>query len=276
MEASITARPFFERHGYVWMRDNRKTVNGQEFLNYFMKKSITEKKTNMKDKSGEKHIKISWSKLFTQKIFDLVIVILGVTIAFQLNNLKSENDQKTLEHFYYESLLADIDEDIKDIKFIVGTLQRDSRLAGSYLKKLDNKDVKPDSLATVAVNLLTLESFSGNQNTYHTLVNGNGLTAIKNRDIRRQITEYYSQYTYISRFEKIHTDLILKYYNYISPFCDLAKQEITEETVLQNVQTKNYMVIFGRLIDSGVEDYEDTLKKAMDLRADVERQLNEL
>ena len=274
-EVSITARPFFEKRGYSWVKDNRKMVNGQEFLNFFMEKDLFKRKDHMKDKYAEKKTKIRWSRLLTQKAFDLIIVILGVTIAFQLNNLKTQNDQQTLERFYYESLLSDINEDIKDIEFITGSLRRDSRGAATYLKKMDNPEVKPDSLATVAVNLLTLESFSGNQNTYLTLLNGNGLTAIKNRDIHRQITEYYSHYTYIARFEEIHTDLILEFYGYISPYCDLAKKEITDEAILQSVQTKNYMVTFGKLIDSGVEDYEEMLKKAIALRTDVKLQISE-
>lgn len=35
-EVSITARPFFERHGFVYSRDNKVERNGVEFLNYIM------------------------------------------------------------------------------------------------------------------------------------------------------------------------------------------------------------------------------------------------
>ncbi len=35
-EVSITARSFFERHGFVYVRDNKIERNGVEFLNYVM------------------------------------------------------------------------------------------------------------------------------------------------------------------------------------------------------------------------------------------------
>lgn len=35
-EVSITARPFFDRHGFVYSRDNKVERNGVEFLNTIM------------------------------------------------------------------------------------------------------------------------------------------------------------------------------------------------------------------------------------------------
>lgn len=39
-EVSITARPFFERQGYRWIRDNHKLLNGVPFMNYIMQKNL--------------------------------------------------------------------------------------------------------------------------------------------------------------------------------------------------------------------------------------------
>ncbi|WP_264447710.1 GNAT family N-acetyltransferase [Bacillus cereus] len=37
-EASITAKPFFERNGYICLKEQKKQHNGQIFINYVMKK----------------------------------------------------------------------------------------------------------------------------------------------------------------------------------------------------------------------------------------------
>ncbi len=39
-DASITARPFFERHGFRALRENNKIFNGVEFINYYMEKTL--------------------------------------------------------------------------------------------------------------------------------------------------------------------------------------------------------------------------------------------
>ena len=224
----------------------------------------------MKEKEKKGRSRFRWGELFTNKFFDLIIVILGITIAFQLNNVKLDQDQKTLEHFYHENLASDIDEDINDISLIIKSLETDRRLAQSYLKKLENSEVFPDSLGIVIVNLISLESFAGNQNTYQTLVASNGLSSVSDRNNRRQITQYYNQYGYISRFESVHTQLIFEFYKFVSPFCDIARAQILDDSVLRNVQVKNYLTIFATNLETGNEDYSATLAQAKALRASIE------
>lgn len=72
VEVSITARPFFERRGYRLVRENRKMLNGKEFLNFIMEKGLTLKESNdMKDKVKKKK-SFRWGDLFINKFFDLL------------------------------------------------------------------------------------------------------------------------------------------------------------------------------------------------------------
>ena len=278
-EVSITARPFFEKSGYGLVRESRKMLNGKEFINFIMEKALTlehasEKKgkAEMKDKVKNKK-SFRWGDLFTNKFFDLIIVILGVSIAFQLNSIKLESDQDALEHFYFESLLVDLDDDINDIDRVVKDLTLHRQMAQSFLKKLENHDVEPDSAGIVMLGLMNLESFSGNQSTYHTLVSGNGLSNLKDRDIRRQIADYYGQYFYVNRFETIHTELIYRFLFFISPSIDLAAAQITDPSIIRNVQTKNFVVIFVTSMGDGIEDYKETLEKAKALRSVIQAEI---
>jgi hypothetical protein len=49
--------------------------------------------------------------LLLNKAADLLIVVVGVTIAFQLSSLKQRSDQASLERFNLESLANDLDRD---------------------------------------------------------------------------------------------------------------------------------------------------------------------
>lgn len=66
LEASITARPFFEKRGYRVIHENRKMLNGQEFINFIMEKNLKkkEKKMKKKDKADKK---FTWFEWFTNK-----------------------------------------------------------------------------------------------------------------------------------------------------------------------------------------------------------------
>lgn len=66
VEASIMARPFFEKRGYKVIHENRKMLNGQEFIITIMNKDLekAKKMKKKKDKSGKKP---TWFERFTNK-----------------------------------------------------------------------------------------------------------------------------------------------------------------------------------------------------------------
>ncbi len=270
VEVSITARPFFERRGYRLVRENRKMLNGKEFLNFIMEKGLTLKESNdMKDKVKKKK-SFRWGDLFVNKFFDLLIVILGVSIAFQLNNLKLESDQQSLEKFYLESMLTDLDKDILECHENLENLRSDHKLVATYLRKLQQPDPTPDSLGIVIVETIWFDTFDGNQDTYSTLLASNGFSALGDRTIRSQITEYYKQYQSVERFDKVYTDILFQFYTYFSPYCDFATRQIIDASVVEKVQTRNNLLMaLGQLNDS-IESYTEMIAKATALKARIE------
>ena len=66
--------------------------------------------------SKNKSASFKWRDLFANKFFDLLIVITGVSIAFQLNNWKLQADQRAMERFYLQSILVDLDKDIHEFE----------------------------------------------------------------------------------------------------------------------------------------------------------------
>ena len=69
--------------------------------------------------------KFKWRDLFTNKFFDLLIVILGVYIAFQFNNWKLQADQRAMERFYLENILVDLNKDIAEYERIMAGMDQD-------------------------------------------------------------------------------------------------------------------------------------------------------
>ncbi len=270
-EVSITARPFFERSGYHLVRENRKMLNGKEFLNFIMEKELTLKESiDMKDDKVKKKQAFRWGDLFINKVFDLLIVILGVSIAFQLNNLKLESDQQSLEKFYLESMLTDLDKDVSECNENLENLRSDHKLVAGYLRKLQQPEPTADSLGIVIVETIWFDTFNGNQDTYSTLLASNGFSALGDRAIRSQITEYYKQYQSVERFDKVYTDILFQFYTYFSPYCDFSTRQIIDASVVEKVQTRNNLLMaLGQLNDS-IESYTEMIAKATALKARIE------
>jgi putative acetyltransferase len=270
VESSITARPFFEQLGYGVVRENRKMTNGAEFQNFVMEKALTlNDNKGMKGKSKERK-SFRWRDLLISKVFDLLIVIMGVSIAFQLNNLKLSADQKSLEKFYLESMVADLDKDIATYNRIIANIKSDHDLIGVYLESYRQHTQPVDSLGYVIVQTLGFETFAGNQDTYATLLSSNGYSTLSDRTVRSRITEYYKKYGTIARFEKVYTDFLYQLNNYFSPYCDFARAKIIDESIVDKVQTRNNLFIAKAQLSEALEDYGEIMANAQALRASLE------
>jgi len=206
--------------------------------------------------------------LLLNKAVDLLIVVVGVTIAFQLSNLKQKSDQKSLEHFYLESLVGDIDKDIKSINHILNELRSDSTLANICLSRHTLGTLSLDTLGYTLVSILSFETFNyRNDNTYTTLMNSHGLSIISNKDTRNMISEYYKSYKSIDRFEYVYTEFLLNdFHPYFTPFIDYATGKIGNPAILKDAQTNNSLLIAGAQLNDGIEAYKNALAKASEFR----------
>jgi hypothetical protein len=206
--------------------------------------------------------------LLLTKAIDFLIVVVGVTIAFQLNNLKQGSDQKSLEHFYIESFVIDLDNDVKGINHILSELRSDSMLTNRCLSGHISKIISLDTLSLTVVSILSFETFNyRNDNTYTTLMNSHGLNVVNSKLIRNLISEYYKCYKSIDRFEYVYTEFLLNdFHPYFSSNVDYASGKITNSAILKDARTNNRLLIAGGQLNDGIATYKNALAKASELR----------
>ncbi len=217
--------------------------------------------------------RLAWKELLVNKILDLILVILGVSIAFQLNNWKVESDQLSLERYYLESMLGELQKEVLIIQNNVDHLKGDQKSVDASLGAIDDGSLIPDSLAVTVFEMLSFETFTANDNTFSMLENGNGMSIIKDRALRTKITEYYGRYESIRRFESVYTEFIFRMFEFYSPHLDLRGRKFVDESVLKGTRTKNSLLIARSQLGDGIEDYEDALRNAKELILEIDRKL---
>ncbi len=202
-----------------------------------------------------------------------MIVIVGVSIAFQLNNLKNEADAKKLERFYLENMAADLDKDMENIRMISKALESDRQWVHLVLPTLDRPEPSADTLAMVVTDIMAFETFRGHQDTYTSLLTGNGLSGLSDAALRNQISDYYKRYDAIRRFEQVYTEVVYRLLNHFNPYIDLAKRKMVDASAVKMVQTRNMLLVAEGQLNNGTEDYAEMLVKAKALRDAVSARL---
>ena len=214
--------------------------------------------------------KINWKisksgkALVTNKFIDLFIVILGVTIAFQLNNIKQRADQKSLENFYKQSLKIDVDKDVDQMNSILNKLKSDHRLIS---RALATGDASPDTLQLAIFEALSFETFNTrHDNTFQSILNS-GYSSISN-ELRSATQDYYKCYANFDRFEMVYTEFITnQFHPYFAPRFEYAKAKLLDAHVAQDVQARNNLFIVSALLNDGIENYQHAIERAMALNS---------
>jgi hypothetical protein len=207
-----------------------------------------------------------WKSLLTNKGFDLLVLVVGITIAFAINSWMSNNDESKEALFYTNNLAADLDKDIAQLSTSLTGLKEDYEVLVPYVEKFGREAVVGDSLAAVVVAILSVDSFEGNNHTYLSMVSTSKLSLVKDLEVRKKLTQYYHFYNSIERFEDVYSNSLLDMNNYFSPSINYTLRSVVNRSVLSAVQTKNNLLLATSHLEDGIERYQEALVLAQELR----------
>lgn len=216
-----------------------------------------------------------WRTLFLNKAFDLLIVIVGVSIAIQVETFKQDGDRNEQERFYLENLLVDLDNDILECDDNLKELRWDMQLAVRCVGKIQRGESIADSLGLVVQNVSSTKTFEGHRNTYTTILNSNGLSVIKDTGIRTLLADYYRSYISLDRFDERYSEFVSSMQGYFSQSIDYNNaRRIVDPGVLERIQTKNLLTLAAVQVQYGIWRYEPTVQKAKALKERIKQTLS--
>jgi len=145
-------------------------------------------------------------------IGEILLVMIGISLAFQLDNWNENRIKKNAENKYYESLRAQITE---DSHIISGQIHFNNRYLAEFKyinEVVENNDrSKMDTLGLLVRNLTQYSDFDRQGNIYETMVNSGQINLLQNDKIVNGIRELEEMYIYINRMESIHYDAMMNY-----------------------------------------------------------------
>lgn len=210
-------------------------------------------------------------------LVNLVVVIVGISIAFGLNRYSENKKEAKLEQEYLKSFSEDLKDDIAQLEHIMDTsrywMNNNERLTEVVLQN----DFEHDSLFYFVISLYSLQEFTPSDNTYQTLMSSGNFYLIDDFKLRKKITSLYNtQYEDISYLDKFHRDLQM---NKISPYLN-QNVRYSGRPVIQNTDflKDNYFINLAfnnlNLHRTKFKDYKKTLDNLNELNFLLEKYLN--
>lgn len=184
------------------------------------------------------------SKYLVYASGEIVLVVIGILIALQINNWNSLKILEKEKMQTYKEIKRQINEDINEI---IQVRDLNNYYSGKFEKANDiisNKDrTKIDSLAILTIMLSQYSDFNGSGNIFETLINSGNIKLIKNTNVSSSLQQLEMTYSYLNKLEDIHWEVIM---NELSPelkgVINYSNLEIVKPEKLYSVELQNIII----------------------------------
>jgi len=211
--------------------------------------------------------KINWSSLS----LELIVVFLGVTAGFLLNNWRTEQQQQLLEQKYISGFLEDVNKNINELQQSINSDSLWLKRAVPIIKSLQNKSLAADSAKAVIQMVMTISNIKINTDTYEDITNSGNLNIINDFDLKATIVNYNGVVKGVEFIDKF----FYEYFNsFVMPFVfeefDVLNQEFYKPYAYKSGSFSNMFAGYYSMVQQRKAAYKELLDKSYALKLKLE------
>jgi hypothetical protein len=151
-------------------------------------------------------------KYLKYAIGEIILVIIGILIALQLNTLKEENKLADQETTYIKRLLSDNQQDLKSFTEYITNFEKGQNaiaVLSTALNNPTNDSVLVKAAMDYYENATGFPLFPLSKSTFEDLSSTGNMTIIKNRQLRDKIVQHYGHLDYMQERIRLSTEWVL-------------------------------------------------------------------
>ena len=223
-------------------------------------------------------------KYFKYAIGEILLVMIGILLALQVNNWNESNRLLETQKVYLEQLLNDViymnegyEKRLTEAKYSLN-----EALAGlKYLEQCDDNDSNKEYFDNMLLSHQVLSAFYSVQDTYDEMLSANVLSSLKNQELKNSIKDLYTSLDFSNNFISYFraelgraSEIIWKRVSFTYDSLNQQKVSYKLAGLCNDIEFKNALV---EVIDSRTDylgDFERLLRKIKRLRNDLEKELN--
>ena len=199
------------------------------------------------------------SKYLLYAFGEIVLVVIGILIALNINNWNEEQSKRDAElNFYHNTKLQLLD----DLNNIESNIQYNNRYTKQFRYAVDiielNDRSKKDSLGQIAVNIMANSDFDRQGNIYESMVNSGDVKLLKNNKIIQGLRRLEETYIYVNRMETIHFQAIMSMFPDLTQTIRMHSNKVENEEYLFGFKFQNFFIISLKVMEEKDSAYKRT------------------
>ncbi|TMU57057.1 DUF6090 family protein [Flagellimonas algicola] len=206
-------------------------------------------------------IKGRLKKYVMYAIGEILLVMIGISLAFQVDNWNEERIKEKAELGHYKNIQDQIN---TDKSLILGLIQFNNayteqfKYASKIIHANDRSQI--DTLGLIVRNLTQYSDFDRQGNIYETMINSGEVKLLKNDAIVNGLRILEEKYLYINRMENIHYDAMIAYVvPALNPNLKFATAEIMKPDVLYTFEFQNLIISLLQIMSEKDKVYNEAL-----------------
>ena len=194
-------------------------------------------------------------------IGEILLVMIGISLAFQVNNWNDNRIKGNSEIRYYENIRDQIADDGRLIHTQINFNNKYTaqfKYANEILESNDRS--RMDTLGLIIRNLTQYSDFDRQGNIYETMVNSGEVKLLRNHDIINGLRLLEEKYHYTNRMENIHYDASMNFVApSISPVLKFSNGKVQKPDQVYHYEFQNLVLSLLKIMEEKNKVYNETL-----------------
>ncbi len=174
-------------------------------------------------------------KYLKYAVGEIVLVVIGILIALQINTWKEDRKNTEIEDKYYCLFLEDFKLDKGRIQSII-TMNNLARKNGTQLiHNLNNFKLDKKTVLETYLNIARPEGFVASTNAYKDLTSSGNMGILKNNELKQEIIKYYNDMEGISEIIKVNrasiSESLINFDKYKSGWVKVVDDDIIDASL---------------------------------------------
>ena len=210
-------------------------------------------------------------------ILEIIIVIIGISIAFWLNNWGEERKERALEVEYMKAWRGELASDSTIFLYQIERTETQVEHLQRFCDILRAKEYDNDSIPWFVGMFLNRNNWIVNSNTYETLKNSGKLDIISDFEFRAEISLFYRIRTLqteemlnlVQRFSENHMD------KYLTQNTDYFISNSPDNSFVRDTEFQNLLALWTELHAQKGAVYKETVNDITHLISKLDAYLEE-
>jgi len=221
---------------------------------------------NSEKKAGKKLI-IPVEKNGKKLFLELLVVFLGVTAGFLLNNWKQDSRDHQLEQKYLEGFAEDAQANFQELSSYTKSDSLWISQVKPKLNELREQTITHDSALVLLKSIVVISKSTIHTGTYENITNSGNLNLIRNYDLKKLIVDYHVS---AKGVEFIDNYFYQYFNNYVMPFVfenfNILDGTLNNPKIIHSTRFSNIIAGYFSMVQQRESAYKDLLNKSITLQ----------